>query len=345
MEEQLDCDFFFGESPTTVKQLDLGLFKTARRTPLIPIGDGYWYRMPLVVRETKNYEIIIDDMGILCLSSWLLLLVSKIRRQKVYLWSHGWYGREGIVKKWMKRAYSALASGMFIYGNYAKDLMIANGFNSNKLYVIHNSLDYDHQLEVRHKIKETNIFRDHFGNDNPVIIFIGRLTKVKKLDILLDAISILKGKGEFYNLLLVGEGETREELEYQVIENDLVTQTWFYGECYDEGVNAELIYNSSVCVAPGNVGLTAMHTMMFGCPVISHNDFKWQMPEFEAIKSGTTGDFFTKDNCNSLAETISGWFLAHQRNREDVRKACYQEIDSNWNPHRQIELIKTVIGK
>lgn len=36
---------------------------------------------------------------------------------------------------------------------------------------------------------------------------------------------------------------------------------WFYGSCYDEQTNAELIYNADMCVAPGNVGLTAIHAM------------------------------------------------------------------------------------
>ena len=60
------------------------------------------------------------------------------------------------------------------------------------------------------------------------------------------------------------------------------------GECYSEETNAKLIYNADLCVAPGNIGLTAIHVMMFGCPAITHNDFKWQMPEFEAIKSMET---------------------------------------------------------
>lgn len=55
--------------------------------------------------------------------------------------------------------------------------------------------------------------------------------------------------------------------------------------------NAEFIYNADLCVSPGNVGLTAMHSLVFGCPVITHNCFEWQMPEFEAIQPGITGDF------------------------------------------------------
>ena len=86
-----------------------------------------------------------------------------------------------------------------------------------------------------------------------------------------------------------------------------------------------------------------MHAMMFGCPVITHNDLPWQMPEFEAIKEGVTGSFFKHNDVESLADTISRWFSLHANDREDVRKACYKEIDENWTPEYQINVIKDVI--
>ena len=85
--------------------------------------------------------------------------------------------------------------------------------------------------------------------------------------------------------------------------------------CFDEKINAELIYNADLCVAPGNIGLTAMHVLMFGCPAISHNNFKWQMPEFESIIPGHTGDFFEYDNVEDLARSISQWFTSKRLSR------------------------------
>ena len=105
-----------------------------------------------------------------------------------------------------------------------------------------------------------------------------------------------------------------------------------------------LLYSADLCVAPGNIGLTAMHAMAYGCPGISHNDFKWQMPEFEAIKEGITGEFFERDNAESLANSITNWLSTHENKREEVRNACFKEIDERWNPHKQLEIIKNVIG-
>ena len=104
----------------------------------------------------------------------------------------------------------------------------------------------------------------------------------------------------------------------------------------------QLIYNADLCVAPGNIGLTAMHVLMFGCPAISHNNFKRQMPEFESIIPGQTGDFFEYDNVDDLARSISRWFALKSGCREEVRRTCYKEIDDYWNPHYQLNLIKKV---
>ena len=345
MDEQMDCDFVFGRGETTVKTFDISLLRNAKEVPLLPIGTATWYKMKNVIKLTKGYDVVIDDMGILCTTSWYLAIVALFRDQKVLLWSHGWYGREGFVKKWMKRAYSALTNGMFVYGNYAHDLMIENGFNPDKLYVIHNSLDYDSQLSLRNKMKFSNIYKEHFGNDAPVLLMIGRLNFRKHLDLLILAIDTLKKKGNIFNVILVGTGEDENSLKRLVEENKLNSQVWFYGACYDEKTNAELIFNADMCVVPGDIGLTAIHAMMFGCPCISHDYFPNQGPEFEAIRPGITGDFYKYGSVDSLADCIHNWFVSHRADRDIIRANSFKEVDDNWNPHHQIKILKNVINE
>jgi glycosyltransferase involved in cell wall biosynthesis len=233
--------------------------------------------------------------------------------------------------------------GVFLYGNYARDLMIQNGFNPSKLHVIYNSLNYDEQLVIRKELTRSDIYSNYFRNTNPVIIFIGRLTKIKDLPLLIEAVSKLRDEGKFYNVVLVGDGEDRDFLRQDVEKRGLSNQVWFYGASYDERKNAELIFNADLCVAPGNIGLTAMHAMMFGCPCMSHDDFAYQMPEFEAIKPGVTGDFFKRNDPSSIASAIDKWFLENGSRRESIRSECYQEIDSKWNSHNQINILKQVL--
>lgn len=50
--------------------------------------------------------------------------------------------------------------------------MIKKGFKKEKLFIIHNSLNYNNQLNIRKNLMRTNIYKNHFNNNNN-LIFIG----------------------------------------------------------------------------------------------------------------------------------------------------------------------------
>ncbi len=239
----------------------------------------------------------------------------------------------------LKRLFFRLPNGgTFVYGDHAKGLMVKAGVSPDKIFVIHNSLAYTEQLSIRESNLKSDVFESHFGNANSNLIFIGRLTPVKKLDMIIEAMSLLKHKMPL-NLTFIGDGEVRGLLERRAMQYGLRENVWFYGACYDERKNAELIYNADLCVSPGNVGLTAIHVLMFGCPAITHDDFAHQVPEFESIKPGATGNFYKYGSVSSLAEAIYDWLTNH-KDRDAVRSACYSEIDARWNPGYQINVLK-----
>ena len=112
----------------------------------------------------------------------------------------------------IRNVHFKLADGLLIYGDYACRNMINMGYKAENMYVIHNSLDYDRQLPIRKKMNTTGIYTEHFENSYPVLLFIGRLTKVKKLGMLLDAIAKSRGEGKNYNVIFVGDGVEKESL-------------------------------------------------------------------------------------------------------------------------------------
>ena len=98
-------------------------------------------------------------------------------------------------------------------------------------------------------------------------------------------------------------------------------------------------------MSPGNIGLTAIHSLTYGCPVITHDNFSNQMPEFESIIQGKTGDFFQENDVNSLADTIQKWLSQNLHSREAIRQFAYQTIDTKWNLYYQMNILKQVFLK
>lgn len=345
MDEHYECKFVFGDEDLKVRRFELSELKDASYTHVRHLG--HFISEPGIIPYIfRNFDDYILTAGTNDLSQWAFLILSKFfRKKKVYIWCHGIYGYENKLRRLVRKAYFGLADGLFLYGGYARKNMIQLGYKPEKLHLIHNSLDYDQQLMIRKKIEASSIYADHFGNSNPILIFIGRLTKVKKLGMLLDAVAELRKEKKFYNVVFVGDGEEKESLVEQTGQLSIQNNVWFYGACYDEEENARLIYNADLCVAPGNVGLTSIHSMMFGTPVLTHNDFVWQMPEFEVIDEWNTGCFFERDNTNDLAKRITEWFNINGNDREKVRKACYEVIDTEWNPYFQMDVFKKVLGE
>ncbi len=274
-------------------------------------------------------------------------LTSKKRKEnkwpKILFWTHGWYGRENIIQTWIKKSYLSRIDGFLLYNERAKRIMIDLGFSESKLHVIYNSLDYNRQLIERQLLKKEPIIFEHFKNKNKNIIFIGRLISTKQLNLILYAIAKLKKIGEYYNIIFIGDGPEKEKLRKLAKSLGVIDNIWFYGESYNETINAKLIYNSDLCVSPGNIGLTCIHVMMYGCPVITNNDYNNQGPEFEAIKEGVTGDFFIKNDVDSLVNCINNWFQTKKNERDKIRFACYNEIDKYWNPKYQLSILKSVL--
>ena len=347
MDKEFDCDWYFGKANDDIKKMDYSLLKgNVQELETFKIGPTKWYRGIISLLRKKNYDTFLVFAMTKELSTWVFGLFAKLFHptKTVYFWSHGWYGKESRKEAIIKKQFFKLPNGgTFLYGNHARNLMIKEGLDPNRLYVVYNSLNYDEQLKIRKELVNTSVYRDHFGNANSNIIFSGRLTKIKKFDLIINAVTELKKRGSLVNLTFIGDGVERENMERMVEANEIQSQVWFYGACYDEKVNANLIYNADLCVSPGNIGLTAMHVMMFGCPAITNDDISHQMPEFEAIKDGVTGDFFQAGNAVSLADCISLWLDEHKGNRDSVRKACYEVIDTVWNPHNQIRILKEEI--
>lgn len=347
-DKALDIKWCLGSVADGIKEMDHTLLSDVTVYPTVQFGINDFYKLKGIEEVARDRDffayVLIGDFRLI--SVWILPILIKLfnRKARIIFWTHGWYGRESLVKKFVKRLFFAPADYILLYGNYAKQLMIKNGYDVNKLLVIHNSLNHNAQVKLRESLCESRILSDHYNNNFPVLVVIGRLTERKNLHLLIEAVSELKQKGKCYNILFIGDGPARSQLEELTLSMHLTDNVWFYGACYDEKTNAELLFNSDLCIVPGDIGLTAIHALTFGVPVISHNCFIYQGPEFEAIKPGVTGDFFEHNNVESLVQTITKWFNMPSYDRDEIRKACYSEIDNYWTPEYELDVLKKVLS-
>ena len=341
IDSEFDSQFCFDDLESDIAKMDYSDFN---KEPIIlhdrnVLGSPLRWRsglLRLVFKDYKHYLVIGDGN----ISYFLFIPFCHLLGKKVYAWGHGYKsfsGKMGWFLRWLANSFDEF----FIYGEGGKKRMIDLGVQESKISVIYNSLNEGVDPVNQVNLK-SNLFSSHFGNTFPVLVFVGRLTKIKQLDWVINAQVHHRSKGLHYNVIFIGDGTEKNNLLEMVKVHNLEEQVWFYGLCYNDEELSSLLYNCDLCVSPGNVGLTALHAMSYGTPVVSNDDFETQMPEYETIVPGYTGDLYKKGSFTDFCNKIENW-LSLKKDRELIRNNCYKIVNDKFNSHYQIDLLKSII--
>lgn len=306
-----------------------------------------WQKGLISRLQRDDYDAVIFLGSIYYLSTWLAIRVAKKRNKRVIIWTHGFLGKDS---KWiaaLRHRLYRMADACLLYGNRARDIMLkTNHYKPEQLSVVYNSLDHSLHSSLRHyslpdaKREQRQVL---FGDiDLPVVSYIGRLSPDKSLELLVDALAISQRQGIPFRVLLIGEGPLKESLKQRAKDLDVEDDLIFYGYCEDEETACKMLACGDVCVVPGGVGLTGMHAMGVGVPVVSHGDLDVQKPECEAIVAGRTGATFKRGDANDLARTL-GVVFSDQDKLAAMRENCFMMMDTFFNPDYQSEVICNVV--
>ena len=309
----------------------------------LPFG-FMWQRGVVNIAFRQDIDAIIFFGNAYYLATWASAILAKLRRKRVIFWTHGWLKPDRGMKGWVRRRFYSQADAVLVYGHFAKQIALQNGFPPERFHVVYNSLDYSRQRELRDKITEerlTQVRSELFGRPElPIVLCVTRFIPRRRLDWLLEAASKLRRDGHEMNILLVGEGSEEDNLRRMATRLDL--PVCFYGPCYDEQRLAELNLISCVTAAPGMVGLSAIQSLAYGVPVITQDDPHSQMPEAEAVVPGQTGDTFRDGEVEDLARVLHKWTQSPAVDSA-TRAECHRMIDRFYNPAFQRAVIERAL--
>lgn len=350
--EEMGAAFYFGKNlpdKEDIRKLDFTELQGFKKEMKVHVcGPFRWSSGWLQIALSKEYDRFIITQDLYAVNQWLFAIACRVLRKPVYVWTHGLKSTDpekqgSRTTRLLRSWYDRFVAGYFLYSDRAKENMYFSGYDLSRLHPIYNSLDYGQSLELRNIVPE-NPYRELFGNDLPVLLFIGRLTEVKRLDMVIKVHEMLKDKGIDTNVVFIGDGPEKERL-IRMTRPEFRKDFLYTGAMYDEKEIHKYLYHASLCLSPGNVGLTAISCLSHGLPVITNDDFESQMPESEAITPGMTGDFFKAGDTDDFASRTEAWLkmFSDAGARENTRQECYRIIDSRYNPDRQMTVFRSVI--
>lgn len=319
------------------------------KAPFRRRGNWVWQWGAVRAAFDPRYQAIVLLADPNFASTWVAAAIARLRGIPVLFWGHGWLRPEARAKRRVRRAFFALANRFLVYAERGKRLGVAAGFAAERITVVYNSLDVPRADAIIADIESAGDGAENGAErpqdlfphpQRPLLICTARLTAKCRFDLLLAAAARLGEREQPVNVLLIGDGPERAALEHQAC--DAGVSVHFFGACHEEETVGPLIYHADLTVSPGKIGLTAMHSLMYGTPAVTHGDFDAQMPEVEAIEDGRTGAFFRRDDAADLADTIAAW-LRSAPPRSQVRAAARAAIRAKWTPQAQARIIEHAI--
>lgn len=213
-----------------------------------------------------------------------------------------------------------------------KDILILNGFESEKITVIQQGLPFDNNFELFDPIKK--------GTGPLKLLYLGRITQVKGLHLLIQALKKMENESVELNIYGQGDG-TNYEQELRIMTMPMMNVKWHGVVGQNEVLNIMnrhdlLCLCSTICeMSP----LVIQEARKANLPVLASDVYG----NIEQLKNGK-GFLFKTNNANSLYIQLK--FLTSNKHKlEDVKKRIKEPIGFDQIAKKYLHEYKKLLVK
>jgi len=281
------------------------------------------------IKALRPDFVLLGGPDVHVVSNLLLFFYLRIfTKTEVHWWTHGVSSKQSILRS-IQLFLIKFSNGVLTYEvegkNTITQFMKSRAINITVLKNAINTEDY-------------GLLLDHRKNKKApfCILFAGRLTLAKRCDILIKSAKRLKDAGLSFRVEIIGNGpelNTCKSLVDTLQLNDYVT---FHGAKYDDELRA-IFSRADIFVLPGKVGLSALHALSYGLPVLT-TDQDIHSPEIALIKKGYNGDFFQGFSEESLAIKIQEWMKILEEDNERIKSRVKKTVQlAGYTPEAMVE--------
>jgi|GEM_PF-3510565 len=304
---------------------------------------GRIYFQPIIsIGLSNKYKIIVMGLELSSLSNILIWLFSIISRKRIIWWTHGFnlnLQKTGLffwIDRKVKTLLMKFSYKILLYTDYGLKELIKNGIEKNKIIILGNALD---ESIYRKALKEINLDEEikkieiETKKSFHTITYLGRLTKAKKPLLILEITKKLINNFPDLRVFIIGDGEEKENLKKQI--NLMQFQKYIYliGSINDPKKLAPYMTLTDFIVIPERVGLSIVHSMIYGIPFITLKNI-YHGPEIAYLESGKNG--YLANNIDDLVNwVIDVWNSSEKYN--ELKRNCISTIEKKVNIKSMVE--------
>lgn len=267
----------------------------------------YWHPAQLRVSTPDVCDVVVLNWDVHYLS--LVPAMRKARRNGlgVVLWGHGASKHDFALRAWPRNALAQMADALVFYDRRTADAAIARGHDAAKVFVASNTLDDEPIRRSREHwardVAAMAAFRESIGGEAEYLLFVSRIVPKARLDLLVEAVAMLAPRRPMLRVLVVGGGD-RAPIDAQLARLGIASRFHFAGAVYDETQLGAYFTASRAFVYPSGIGLSLVHAMSYGLPVITSDRLAIHGPEIATLVPGENGLLYRDGDVADLARQI-----------------------------------------
>ncbi len=301
----------------------------------------FWHTAQIANATRARCDVIVLAWGTRYLSLVPALVRARLSGVGVVLWSHAYSKRESARKRQVRNALAGLGDILVTYNRAGRTRLIEEGWPPERVHVALNSLDQGPIRAARDRARgdqarlET-LRREHGLEGKALILFVSRLFRENRVDMLLDATKRLEERGLPVVSVIVGEGPEKAQLEAQAREVGVEGSVRFLGAIYGEEELAPWFVLADCFCYPANIGLSILHAFGYGLPVVTSDRTEAQNPEIEALRPEENGLVYKDSDVEDLAAALQR-ILGDDALRERLGAEAFRTVEEDFSIDRMAE--------
>jgi glycosyltransferase involved in cell wall biosynthesis len=276
-----------------------------------------FYRYPQN-RRISDFDVVIMEQTLKNVQ-YPLALLRRLPKTKIALWGHG----RTVVKeksrfeKWLQLALSKRADFIFTYTSAGRDYLLENGFPESKIVALRNTNSSSARLEKIKKYESEKSLKV----SNFHCCFIGAMESSKGLDMLFQALPIIKKSVPNFRFTFIGDGPDGKKVSELAKNSDYIEWLGFKNQDEIDYIKDQF----SLILNPGRVGLIAVDSLMLQLPIVTMSN-GFHAPEYEYIKENATS-LSVSGSANEYALAVIN-LLNNPEDLQRMRTSCSVEREN-----------------
>ena len=299
-----------------------------------------WQFLPFSKLIKFNVVFIYGNPRIISNVVWSFVL--KLFNCKVVLWGQAHTAGSNRTLEKLRLYWWRCFHNYFVYTDQEVKWLEKRGFGERNIVGMNNGLNQKKIDGVRRYWAKAklNDWQNKMGlHQHPILLSCARLVKKNCFEKVIFAINCLIERGINPIWILIGDGPERSRLKRLSQKKHVYSNILFVGALYLEEELAPWFLSADIFVHPSAIGLSLLHAMGYGIPVVTHSNRDQHMPEFEAFVEGETGITFEEGNTADFADKVS-LLLGDEKMRKRMGERAEEIVRTKYNTDVMVSRFK-----